>query len=137
LAEQTPDPPQADEIERIGPALLGTGDVMAMVADCWAMCWYAAEGGNRDLAAYYLRRARGLLRRLAAMKAKYRSQIRDYDRDHLGPAYQALMDGDVAAFRTAFQRGTDQANAYHVETGHPYIVWSLPDRPPQEGVRLS
>jgi hypothetical protein len=137
LSEQASEAPPPEEIERIGPALVGTGDVMAMVSHCWTMCWYAAEGGNRDLAAYYLRRVRGLLRRLAAMKAKYRTQIRDYDRDHLEPAYQALMAGEAAAFRTAFRRGIDQANVYHVETGHPYVVWSLPDRPPESGLRLS
>ena len=137
MSEQASDAPSPEEVERIGPALIGTGDVMAMVSQCWAMCWYAAQGGNTDLAAYYLRRVRGLLRRLAAMKAKYRVQIRDFDRDHLEPASQALMDGDAAAFRSAFQAATDQANVYHVETGHPYIDWSLPDLPPEAGLRLS
>ena len=110
---------------------------MAMVADCWTMCWYAREGGNLELAAYYLRRVRGLLRRLAGFKSKYRAQITDFDRDHLEPTYQALLAGDAAAFRAAFQRAIDEANRLHVETGHAYILWSLPERPPETGLRLS
>ena len=47
---------------------------------------------------------------------------------------------DVAA---GYSRGlltlyaVDQANAYHVETGHPYLRWSRPAEPPDRSVDLT
>lgn len=100
------------------------------------MCWYAAQGGNRDLSLYYLRRVRALLRRLTGFKPKYRDQVEEFDRQHLEPTYQALTAGDVTGFEREYRRAVDRANDYHVETGHPYIAWSLPDRAPLSGLEL-
>src|SRR2546429_3873261 len=111
-------------LEEIGTALPGTGEIMASVSSCYAMCWHAARGGNWDLAAYFLRRVRSLLRGLAVTRPKYAEQIADFDRDLMESAHQALLARDLAGFESAYGRTVDRANELHLETGHPYIRWS-------------
>src|SRR2546429_846460 len=108
-------------LEEIGTALPGTGEIMASVSSCYAMCWHAAAGGNWDLAAYYLRRTRSLLRGLAVTRPKYAEQLRAYDTGVLERLYEALVARDRRAFDALHLRAVDEANAYHVDTGHPYI----------------
>jgi hypothetical protein len=124
-------------LEEIGGALPGTGEVMASVSWCFAMCWHAESGGNRDLAAYYLRRTRSLLRGLAVTRPKYAEQIRVYDTDVLEELYQALLAGERTTFAALYGRAIDEANEYHVSTGHPYIKWVLPAEPPEKGLDLT
>ena len=130
-----------DEVEpplnELLPALPGTGEIMASVGHCFSACWHAAHGGNYDLAAYFLRRTRGLLLRLVVVRPKYAEQVAVFDRDRLESVHQALLSRDVAAFETAFERAVDGANVYHVDTGHPYIRWSVPHQPPDLGLDLT
>jgi hypothetical protein len=124
-------------LQDIAEALPGTGQVMASVSSCYAMCWHAADGGNWDLAAYYLRRTRSLLRGLAVTRPKYADQIRVYDTGILETLYQAVVARDRPAFDDRYQRAVDEANVYHVDTGHPYIRWVLPAVPPEQGLDLN
>ena len=121
-------------LEEVAGLLPGTGEVMASVSHCFAMCWHAAEGGNTDLATYFLNRTRNLLRGLAITRPKYADQVREFETEFLEPLYQALRDGDRDGFRVAYDRATDQANVYHVDTGHPYIRWARPPEPPDKGL---
>jgi hypothetical protein len=123
-------------LEDIGAALPGTGEIMASVSSCYAMVWHAATGGNWDLAAYYLRRTRSLLRGLAVTRPKYADQLRDYDTSVLEQLYQAVLTRDRAAFETLYARAVSEANEYHVQTGHAYIRWGLPGEPPERGLDL-
>ncbi len=123
-------------LEDIGAALPGTGEVMASVSSCYAMSWHATAGGNWDLAAYYLRRTRSLLRGLAVTRPKYADQLRVFDTGVLEQLYQALLARDRASFEALYRRAVDEANGYHLETGHPYIRWVLPSEPPEKGLDL-
>jgi hypothetical protein len=124
-------------LEDIATALPGTGEVMASVSLCYAMCWHAADGGNWDLAAYYLRRTRGLLRGLSVTRPKYAAQIATFDLGVLEQLYAALLARDSAVFESLYAQATEEANAYHAATGHPYIRWAVPDEPPEKGLDLS
>ena len=120
----------------LGQALPGTGEIMASVGRCFGEAWHAAQAGNFDLAAYFVRRTRSLLRKLLVVRPKYTEQVTEFDRDHMEAVYQALMARDISAFSAAYDRAVDRANFYHVDTGHPYIVWRTPDEPPDPGLDL-
>jgi hypothetical protein len=123
--------------EQVADALPGTGEVMRAVGHCHGMAWHAAGGGNWDLAAYFLRRVRSLMRGLAVTRPKYEAQLADFDREVMEPAYQAVLARDAAAFEAAYRATVDRANEYHVVTGHPYIRWSAPPAPPETGLDLT
>ena len=123
-------------LTEVAEALPGTGEVMRSVGHCFAMAWHAAEGGNWDLAAYFVRRTRSLLRGLAVTRPKYAAQVREYDTGWLEAAYQAILSRDRGTFQAEFERAVTQANRYHVDTGHPYIRWRTPAAPPDAGLDL-
>ena len=109
---------------------------MASVGRCFGNCWHAAKATNWDLAAYFARRTRSLLRLLAEVRPKYAEQVAEFDRDQLEEVYQALINKDSRAFAAAFQRAVERANFYHVDTGHPYIDWHAPEAPPDASLRF-
>jgi hypothetical protein len=124
-------------LEEVAAVLPGTGEIMRSVSHCFAMSWHASTGGNWNLANYYLRRTRSVLRGLSVTRPKYGDQLAEFDSDFLEPLYQALLTRDLALCEERFAAAIDQANVYHVVTGHPYIHWDVPDQAPEPGLDLS
>lgn len=123
-------------LPEIASLLPGAGDLMAVVSRNYGNLWHAAAGGNWELASFYFRRTRALLRNLSITRPKYAAQLAEYERDQLEPVGRALLAKDRAAFEAAYQGSVDRANELHVVTGYPYIRWSRPDHPPDPGLDL-
>ena len=119
-------------LHEIAELLPGTGELMASVGECWWKCAYAARGGNWELAAYFVRRVRGLQRKLAVVRPKYSDDLAAFEAQHLAPALAACDAGDRPAFDRAFDAATARANELHVKWAKPYIRWTLPDEPPRD-----
>ena len=119
-------------LAEIAELLPGTGEIMASVGECWWKCAYAARGGNWQLAAYFVRRVRGLQRKLAVVRPKYSGDLAAFEEEHIAPALAACDAGDRRAFDRAFAAATDRANELHVKWAKPYIRWTLPDEPPKD-----
>ena len=124
-------------LEDVASVLPGTGELMRSVSHCFTMSWHAATGGNWELAMYYLRRTRGVLRGLAVTRPKYREQVSEFDSEFMEPLYQALVARALPVARERFDAAVEQANRYHVTTGHEYIRWKMPAEPPEPGLDLS
>lgn len=120
----------------IAALMPGTGEVMSRVSHLWGTCWYAARGGNWDLAAFYLRRTRSELRALIVTRPKYAQQLRQFEAESLEPVARSLVSRDLASFEAAYADAVERANSLHVETGYAYIRWRLPDRSPEAGLDL-
>jgi hypothetical protein len=119
-------------LQEIAELLPGTGEIMASVGECWWKCAYAARGGNWQLAAYFVRRVRGLQRKLAVVRPKYSGDLAAFEEQHIAPALAACDAGDRRAFDRAFDAATEKANQLHVKWAKPYIRWTLPDEPPRD-----
>ena len=123
-------------LEEIAGLLPGAGDVMVVVSRLYGNLWHAAHGGNYDLASFYFRRTRTLLRNLAITRPQYADHIAGFQRDFLEPVGQALLKKDLAAFDECFEASVGRANELHVVTGYPYIRWLRPSAPPDPGLDL-
>jgi hypothetical protein len=66
------------------------------------------------------------------IRPKYAERLAAFEAAMLGPVFSAIEKQDRRAFDRAFAAGTDDANKQHVETGYPYIRWTLPDEPPKD-----
>jgi hypothetical protein len=119
-------------LAEVAELLPGTGELMASVGECWWKCAYAARGGNWQLAAYFVRRVRGLQRKLAVVRPKYSDDLAAFEEQHIRPALAACDAKDEVAFDRAFAAATDKANELHVKWAKPYIRWTLPDEPPKD-----
>jgi hypothetical protein len=123
-------------LEEIAALLPGAGDVMVLVSRVYGNLWHAARGGNWDLASFYFRRTRSLLRNLSITRPKYASQLAEYEREHLEPIGEALLARDLDRFDSLYEGSVARANELHVVTGYPYIRWSRPEEPPDPGLDL-
>jgi hypothetical protein len=112
--------------------LLGTAEVMASVGRCFNYAWHAAHEGNWQLAAYFLRRTRKLLRGEALVRSKYAGQIEDFEAKALANLLEAAGERDWATFEERFRLALELTDRYHVATGHPYIRWRPEARPPTD-----
>jgi len=123
-------------LEQIADSLPGTGEVMASISHCFGTAWHAGRAGRWDLAAYYTRRVRGLMRTLAVRRPKYAAQLDEFLGDSLEPLLRAMVERDELEFRRRFAECVEMANRFHVDTGHAYIEWSPPESSPEPGVGL-
>ncbi|HEY8812945.1 MAG TPA: hypothetical protein VIO86_10685 [Candidatus Dormibacteraeota bacterium] len=123
-------------LEEIAGLLPGAGDIMVVVSRVYGNLWHAAQGGNWDLASFYFRRTRTLLRNLSITRPKYAAQLAEYERDHLEPIGEALIARDRDGFERLYEASVTRANELHVVTGYPYIRWSRPEEPPDPGLDL-
>jgi hypothetical protein len=110
----------------------GLADLMPAVGNRYWISYYAAKGGNWALARYQLRHLAMLLRRGAVTRPKHEANLTHYERDSIGPLFDAIEAKDFPAFEAAYQRATAVANDLHRELGHPDIVWRLPNDPPDQ-----
>jgi len=123
-------------LEEIADLLPGAGDAMVVVSRVYGNLWHAAAGGNWDLASFYFRRTRTLLRNVSITRPKYAAQIADFVSDFLEPVGQALLDRDLDRFEQLYEASVRRANELHVVTGYPYIRWSRPESPADPGLDL-
>jgi hypothetical protein len=123
-------------LEAMAALLPGAGDIMVVVSRVYGNLWHAAHGGNWELASFYFRRTRSLLRNLSITRPKYEAQLAEFEQDHLEPIGEALHARDIAAFDKRYEATVARANELHVVTGYPYIRWSRPEDPPDPGLDL-
>lgn len=123
-------------LEQIADALPGTGEVMAAASHCFGTASHAAQAQKWDLAAYYTRRVRALMRALAVRRPKYASQLDEFVHDGLEPLLRTIAEKDEPEFRVRYATCVEMANRYHVDTGHAYIEWAPPAASPERGLGL-
>jgi hypothetical protein len=117
-----------DQMAELQP---GLGTLMRDVSDRYWIAYYAAKGGNWDLAAYQLRGVRSLFKKGNLTRPKYKGMVEEYTKKILDPLDQHVAAKNFAGFEKAYQEGIDLANQMHTATKHAEIVWKLPPNPPQ------
>ena len=117
-----------DQLAELQP---GLGTLMRDVSDRYWIAYYAAQGGNWELAAYQLRGVRSLFKKGNLTRPKYKSMIEDYTKKILDPLDQQVAAENFAEFEKVYRQGIELANTMHVATDHAEVVWKLPANPPQ------
>ena len=107
------------------------GRIMPEVSDRYWILYYAARGGNWDLARHQVGELRGLLRLASTTRPQYKPHLDAFSQGHLTGIERAIEARDFPTFQRAYRRGIEGANTYHVELGHPEIVWQLPEEAPK------
>jgi hypothetical protein len=116
-----------DQLAELQP---GLGTLMRDVSDRYWIAYYAAQGGNWDLAAYQLRGLRSLWKKMSTTRPKYRGMLEDYSQKIFDPLDQHINAKDFPAFDQTYRQGIEFANKLHVAAHHGEIVWKLPANPP-------
>jgi hypothetical protein len=118
-----------DQLVELQP---GLGRLMPEIGRRYWVLFYAAQGGNWDLASYQLRQIVHLFRIGATTRPKMEKHLESFRLGTLERLSAALEARDWRAFTAAYAEGIESANRFHVTTGHPEIRWRLPEEPPAD-----
>ncbi|HLE46004.1 MAG TPA: hypothetical protein VI915_03315 [Thermoplasmata archaeon] len=118
-------------VDEIADLLPGGAALMDALGRRYWVMYYAAKGGNWDLARYEWRESLKVLRAMAKARPKYAEDLAAFEKETFAPIGKALDAGDFPAFERAYRDGIEASDTYHRKYEKPYIRFRLPDRPPE------
>ncbi len=122
-----------DQLAEMQP---GMARLMVEISDRYWVLYYAAQGGNWDLARHEFSELRKTMQLAGVVRPKYAEPLAGFIAEKLKPVEDAIRAKDWKAFEIAYRETADAANEMHREFGYAYIEWRLPATPPQH-LRLS
>jgi hypothetical protein len=108
----------------------GLGTVMIEYSNRYTNMFYAAKGGNWDLAAYMLKEQLEIQEVGETTRPARASALKAFEETYLNPISDAIAAKDFTAFQTAFTAGISGCNGCHAAQGFRFIQYVLPAAPP-------
>ena len=129
--------PQPKNPERLEPEALtalqpGFARLMPEIGTRMWKAYHAGMARNWPLATWQLKEMRKLFRLGNVTRPKYQPNVEAYIDEDLGPLFAACESGDRSAFEHAFAEAVDAANEYHRRWNKGFLVWKVPETPPQD-----
>jgi len=118
-----------EQLKTLAELQPGLGTVMIEYSHRWTNTYYAAKGGNWDLAAYMLKEALEIQEVGEATRPARAGALKAFETAYLEPLDAAIKAKDFNTFDTAFKAGIKGCNGCHASQGFPYIEYVLPDSP--------
>lgn len=107
----------------------GLGTVMIEYSNRYTNAYYAAKGGNWDLASYQIKEAREIQEVGETTRPERAQALKGFEKNYLDPLDGAIKAKDFKKFEVAFRSGIQGCNTRHVGQGFPYIKYQLPKAP--------
>ena len=118
-------------VDEIALMLPGMSRLMDELAHRTWVLYYAAKGGNWDLAGYMLHESEKLLETMALARPKYREDLGAFTKDHVNGIAQAVEARDWPAFDAAYRAAIQASDVYHEKYKKGFIRFRIPDHPPE------
>jgi hypothetical protein len=116
-----------DQLAEVQP---GLARLMEELARHFYYLYYAAQGGNWDLARLHYGSCLAVIRAARTLRAKYAADLTAFEDAYLQPLAGAITQKDWAAFEPAYRRAIEGSDQYHDKYGYSYIRYVLPPTPP-------
>ncbi|HYL79798.1 MAG TPA: hypothetical protein VEU07_03240 [Candidatus Acidoferrum sp.] len=107
----------------------GLGTVMIEYGNRYTNAYYAAKGGNWDLAAYQIKEAREIQEVGENTRPARAQALKGFEKNYLDPLDEVIKAKDFKKFDKAFRDGIQGCNTCHAGQGFPYIKYELPKAP--------
>jgi hypothetical protein len=117
------------ELKALAAIQPGLGTVMIEYGGRYTNTYYAAKGGNWDLAAYQLKEAREIQEVGETTRPERAPALKAFEKAYLDPLDAAITAKDFTKFDAAFKVGIRGCNGCHTSQGFPYIRYQLPKAP--------
>ena len=124
--------PERLELEQLTAIQPGLARLMPEIGARFWKAFYAAGAANWPLATWQLKELRKLFRLGNVTRPKYEADVEAYIHDDLVPLLAACDAADLAAFERAFSEAVDAANDYHRRWNKGFLVWKVPQTPPED-----
>lgn len=131
---ETPPPGNPERLENEALTTLqpGLARLMPEIGNRMWKAYHAAIAENWPLATWQLKEMRKLFRLGNVTRPKYEHDVETYIDEDLVPLLAACEAGDRHAFEGAFHDAVEAANEYHRRWNKPFLVWKVPQRPPED-----
>lgn len=131
---ETPEPknPERLELEVLTALQPGFARLMPEIGVRMWKAYHAGRVENWPLAAWQLKEMRKLFRLGNVTRPKYEAHVEAYIAEDLAPLLAASEAGDLAAFEKAYHEAVDAANEYHRRWNKGFLVWRVPQTPPDD-----
>ena len=107
----------------------GLGTVMIEYGNRYTNAYYAAKGGNWDLAAYQIKEAREIQEVGETTRPARAQALKGFEKTYLDPLDETIKAKDFKKFDKAFKDGIQGCNTCHMGQGFPFIRYELPKIP--------
>lgn len=118
-------------LDQIADLMPGMARLMLEISDRYWILYYAAQGGNWDLARHQFGEIRKAMQSAGVTRPKYQEPLAGFEKEKLMPILSAIRAKDWPAFEVAYNDCASAANEMHVEFGYGYVDWQLPPEPPK------
>jgi hypothetical protein len=118
-----------DQLKTLAELQPGLGTVMMEYSARYTNAYYAAKGGNWDLAGYMLKEALEIQEVGETTRPERAGALKAFETAYLEPLDAAIKAKDFNTFDAAFKAGMKGCNGCHASQGFPYIEYALPDSP--------
>jgi hypothetical protein len=118
-----------EQVQRLNDIQPGLGTVMIEYSTRYTNMFYAAKGGNWDLAAYQLKEALEIQEVGETTRPARAPALKAFESAFLDPIADTIAAQDFKAFKAAFKAGINGCNDCHAAQGFPFIKYELPSAP--------
>jgi hypothetical protein len=119
-----------DQLKALAGIQPGLGTVMMEYSARYTNAYYAAKGGNWELAAYMLKEQLEIQEVGETTRPARTDALKAFETSYLEPLDAAIKAKNFETFETAFNKGVKGCNGCHSAAGFPFIEYSLPATPP-------
>jgi hypothetical protein len=118
-----------EQLKTLAELQPGLGTVMIEYSNRYTNMYYAAKGGNWDLAAYQLKEALEIQEVGETTRPARAAGLKAFETAYLEPLDAAIKAKDFATFEKTFKGGIQGCNGCHAAQGFPFIKYELPNAP--------
>jgi hypothetical protein len=131
---ETPPPenPERLELEVLTSMAPGFARLMPEIGARMWKAYHAGRAQNWPLASWQLKEMRKLFRLGNVTRPKYEAHVEAFIAEELAPLLAACEAGDLDAFERSFAEAVDSANDYHRRWNKGFLVWKVPQTPPED-----
>jgi hypothetical protein len=119
-----------DKLKTLAEIQPGLGTVMMEYSTRYTNMYYAAKGGNWDLAAYQQKEALEIQEVGETTRPARAGALKGFETAFMVPLAAAIKAKDFGTFDKAFKVGIQGCNGCHAAQGFPFIKYDLPNVAP-------
>ncbi len=117
-------------VEALSGIQPGMGTVMMEYGHRFYILYYAAKADNWELAAYELHEQLEIQEVGEITRPVYAGKLKTFEEGYLSKLAKSIETKKWPEFKEVYTEVTKACNRCHIETGHGYIHYRLPDTPP-------
>jgi hypothetical protein len=118
-----------DQLKTLAGIQPGLGTVMMEYSTRYTNMYYAAKGGNWDLAGYQLKEALEIQEVGETTRPPRADGLKAFETAYMVPLDAAIKAKDFGTFDKTFNLGVQGCNGCHAAQGFPFIKYKLPAAP--------